>query len=88
MEVWIFHGINAQFASGVFSSKQKAEKWILDNKLSGILTWYPVDTGVYDWALLNGFFEIKKIEQESPSFIQKFTSGSQMHFHYENGESD
>ncbi|TLV03583.1 DUF7710 domain-containing protein [Dyadobacter luticola] len=88
MDIWVFHGIAAQFASGIFSSKQKAEEWILENKLSGILTWYPIDTGVYDWALANEFFEIKKPEQRSSGFIQRFTSGSQMHFHYENGLLD
>lgn len=31
--IWIFHGEKAQFASGVFKSKELAEESILKNKL-------------------------------------------------------
>ena len=56
-----------------------------DEGLSGTLTCYPVDTGVYDWALQNSFFKPKNEEQQAAKFIQKFSSASQEHFHYEDG---
>jgi len=84
--VWIFHGENAQFTSSVFSQKETAEKWITDNQLTGLLTNYPIDISVYDWAIENDLFKAKEARHKSSSFIQKFTSASQIHFHYENGK--
>ena len=51
------------------------------------MTAYPIDEGVYDWALFNDFFNVKKQAQMEPNFIQQFTSASQEHYHYENGTS-
>jgi len=87
-KVWIFHGQGGRFASGVFLSLSKAEDWIKNHKLTGLLTEYPVDEGVYDWALKNDWFEVKKPNQAESTFIQGFTSASQEHFHFENGEKD
>lgn len=83
--VWIFNGENSRFSSGVFKNVEKAEEWIVANKLSGILTKYPLDIGVYEWAIQNDLFSVKKEEQKQPEFIGKFSSASQDHFHYENG---
>lgn len=47
---------------------------------------YPLDTGVYEWAIQEGLFSIKTEEQKQPGFIAKFSSGGQDHFHYENGK--
>jgi hypothetical protein len=86
--IWIFNGANSRFASGVFEDIDKAEEWISKNKLTGVLTSYPVNKGVYDWATENGFFSPKKEEHTSPEFIGKFSSASQDHFHYEEGIRD
>ncbi|MBN8822316.1 MULTISPECIES: hypothetical protein [unclassified Spirosoma] len=86
--VWVFHGEGGRCSSGVFTDKSKAESWISQHQLSGVLTLYPLDIGIYDWSLENGYFEIKKEEQSKPSFIQQFTSGSQEHYHFENGKLD
>lgn len=86
--VWIFNGSNSRFSSGVFSSLEKAKKWIKENKLTGVLTKYPIDEGTYHWAIRNDFFEVKKTNQSEPLFIQNFTSASQEHYHFENGEED
>jgi hypothetical protein len=51
--------------------------------LTGILTRYPLDISAYDWALETGAFRVKKPEQSSAEFIQKFTSASQEHYHYD-----
>jgi len=69
----------------VFSKKAIAEIWIRKHHLSGVLTQYPLDEGVYDWAISNGTFSVKKEEENLPEFIQRFSSGSQDHYHYENG---
>jgi hypothetical protein len=86
--VWVFNGSSSRFPSGIFSSKARAESWILTNRLSGILTRYPLDEGVLDWAIKQGLFSPKKSSEREPAFIQKFTSGSQEHYHYEDGKLD
>jgi hypothetical protein len=83
--ILVFNGPGSGFPSGVFSQQNIAETWIKTRGLSGILTCYPVDTGVYDWELQSGFFRPKNEEQQTAAFIQKFSSASQEHFHYEDG---
>jgi hypothetical protein len=84
--IWVFNGAGSGFPSGVFSQRKIAEAWIKTRALSGTLTCYPVDTGVYDWALQSGFFRPKNEEQQTAAFIQIFSSASQEHFHYEDGD--
>ncbi|WP_426670215.1 DUF7710 domain-containing protein [Mucilaginibacter sp. McL0603] len=86
--VWVFHGAQGRFASGVFTTLEKAGHWIKKHSLTGVLTEYPLDEGVYDWAIENELFDVKKDNQREPAFIQSFTTASQEHFHYENGEID
>lgn len=83
-QVFVFQG--GPICSGVFSTKEKAEEWIKKYSLTGMLTIYPVDEAAYDWALRMGFFKIKKENDSSPEFIGKFSSASQEHWHYTNGE--
>ena len=54
-------------------------------RLSGVLTLYPVDVGVYEWAIEAGLFSPKKPHEEEPPFIGGFTTASQPHHHYEDG---
>lgn len=81
--VWVFNGAKSSFPSGVFNSREKAEQWIAEYKLEGTLTLYPLDSSVYDFAIANGWFRPKSPHQSLPEFIQRFTSASQEHFHYE-----
>jgi hypothetical protein len=87
--VWIFNKNNAAFSGGVFSELNLAENWVKENSLTGILTKYPLDQGVFDWAVENDMHNIKaeKVADQSkqPNFIGGFTSASQEHYHYENG---
>jgi hypothetical protein len=85
-KVWIFNGPGTQFPSGVFASREKAEKWIQHYGLSGTLTAYPIDMSAYDWAIAAGHFVPKREDQRGPEFIQRFSSASQEHYHYERGE--
>jgi hypothetical protein len=83
--VWVFIGTNGTFPAGVFSTRETAEAWITSSRVLGTLTRYPIDLSAYDWCLQYGFFKPKRAEQRAPEFIQKFSSASQDHFHYENG---
>ncbi len=83
---WVFNGAPWQPASGVFSSMILAEDWIHADKLSGLLTAYPLDIGVYDWAIKEKIFHPKKDRDFTAHFIGQFTSASQPHYHYENGK--
>ncbi|MBF7994834.1 hypothetical protein [Rahnella laticis] len=87
-EIWVFNGSMARFPSGLFVSLDNAKEWIKDNKLSGVLTKYPINTGVYDWSIENGFFTPQDEKHKLPSFIASFTCASLDHFHFENGEED
>jgi hypothetical protein len=84
--VWVFTGPNARFPGGVFSSRDKAEAWIAQHKLTGLLTEYPLDSGAYDWAVHQGVFNPKRPDQTSSAFIGSFTSSRMAHAHFENGQ--
>jgi hypothetical protein len=86
--VWVFSGAGGQFLSAVFATVGKAEEWIAKHKLSGVLTWYPLDTGAYEWVIGKGYWCPKKDEQKTPEFIQRFSSTYTGHYHYENGSCD
>jgi hypothetical protein len=84
--IWVFNGDKSRFSSGVFSSQEKAEESIAKHKLSGILTEYPIDILVYEWAIINEYFKPKHDYHTTPKYKQSFTSLRQEHFHYEDGE--
>jgi hypothetical protein len=83
--VWVFNGEGARFPSGVFTSRDLAGAWIERNRLSGILTEYPLDVGVFEWAVQNGLFLPKPAHEQSPKFIGGFTSAHMDHVHFEAG---
>ena len=80
--VWVFQGNEGRFVSGVFSTRAKAEVWILPNRHEGILTKTPVDICTYEWAVEEGHFTPKKPRHFEPGFIASFSSASQEHYHY------
>ena len=84
--VWVFVGEGGPSPGGVFSSRANAEAWIRARKLSGTLTAYPVDEGVFDWALRTGAVTGRARERgDEPPFVGSFTSAVQEHFHYVDG---
>ena len=83
--VWVFNGAKSHTPSAVFRHRSDAEEWISTHKLTGMLTLYPVDRPVYDWAIQKGYFTPKKDYQSSGEFIGRFSSASQEHYHYEDG---
>ncbi|WP_420492131.1 DUF7710 domain-containing protein [Pseudoalteromonas rubra] len=60
-----------------------------NNSLSGVFTPYPLEQGVFDWAIDNDMHNIKpeKIMEKSnqPDFIGGFTIASQAYYHYKHG---
>ncbi len=84
--IWVFSGEEGILPSGVFLDLGAAEQWIATNSLTGILTAYPADYGVYDWAIEKGFFRPSKEYQKTPKFIGRFNSANLQHFHFENGK--
>ena len=83
--VWVFSGAGGAFPAAAFSSRAKAEEWIARHQLDGTLTLYPIDEPVYEWALTRGYFKPKREDQSGARFIQRFSSASQEHYHYESG---
>lgn len=53
-----------------------------------MLSSYPLDVGLYDWAIDKNYFEPKKEYQKESKFIEKFTSASLEHIHFEDGKRD
>jgi len=81
--VYLFHGTGAQFAAAVYESVAQAATDIERHQLSGLLTWYPIGTTVYDYAVGQGFFRPR--EYADGKFIQSFTSAALDHHHFVNG---
>ena len=84
--VWVFNGIQSSFLSGVFSSKEIAETWIGKHSLTGTLTEYPVNIGMYDHAILKGHFRPSKPKHETALFVGRFSGGGIDHAHYGDGK--
>ncbi len=86
--IWCFNG-GGQFPVGLFDDLDKARAWIAHNRLSGVLTAYPLNAGVFDWAVEQGHVTLAlkvKADQNKPDFVATFTSASQQHFHFEVGD--
>jgi hypothetical protein len=81
--VWVFKAERATFPCGVFSSVHAADAWITKYGLTGVLTEYPLDHGVYDWAVENSLFG--RTKPPTAEFVGSFTSQHQKHYHYEHG---
>ena len=81
---WVFNG-GGDFPAAVFSSRELAEVWIAGHRLTGVLTKYPLDVGVYEWAIGCGAFNPKRPDQSDTRFIGRFSSASMEHYHYNTG---
>ena len=82
--IYVFNG-GSSFPSGVFSNFNTAKEHIAKHSLTGVLTNYPIDVFVYDWAIDQGFFTPKRDNQKEAHFIGNFSSASQEHWHFKNG---
>jgi hypothetical protein len=84
--IWVFTGDGPTRAhpSGVFSSKEIAETWIAKHRLSGMLTAYPLDQGVFEWAIERGYLKEHDVSW-SPEHIGRLSLAYQEHSHYVGG---
>jgi hypothetical protein len=85
VSIWVFNGARSTFPSGVFTRHELAEEWIRMHALTGTLTQYPVDTGMYEYAIAARSFTPKKPEHATSEFVARFSGGGLDHWHYENG---
>lgn len=86
--VWVFLGEEGRWPSGVFNARGLAEQWIGENGLTGMLTDYPLDVGVYEWAVAKGFFRPSQPGHASATFIAGFSAARQDHAHFTDGVAD
>jgi hypothetical protein len=90
--VWLFIGEGGVFPGGVFDNFDLAKEWIKKNRLSGVLTAYPLNEGSFDWALRFDCVGMRKEKMEAkkldPKFIGSFSSASQPHFHFTDGVAE
>jgi hypothetical protein len=85
--VWVFHGLHAKFASGVFDNKVDAMRWVERHQLSGVVSEYVVGEGAYDFALAEGRFHPSKPHHGSPEHVARFGPGL-AHTHVTAGKVD
>jgi len=71
--VWIFHGDQARYASGVFLDQATALAWIERHALTGILTQYPAGDGCYHVAIRDGSFRPTKPHHGTPGHVAGFS---------------
>ncbi len=88
--IWVFNGARSRHSGGIFENLDMAEEWIKNNRLSGMLTKYPINKGVFEWADENDLIRMRegKLEEKrkDPIFIGGFTTAAMEHYHYEEGE--
>ena len=83
--VFVFVGEESTLPSAIFLDLNSINRWIASNLLSGSVHKLPINISLYDWTIMKGYFEPKKGYQKEARFIQRFTSASVEHWHYENG---
>lgn len=86
--VWVFVGDTARLPSAVFSTLERAQAWIARHRISGLVTQYPLDVPVIDWAVAQGVYSPKPGDEHDTWKIQTFTSAAQRHYHYVDGSSN
>jgi hypothetical protein len=85
--VWVFHGEEARFASGVFENREAALQWVARHRLTGIVTEYPIGDGCYDVALAQGRFHPTKPHHGTPPHVAGFSPAGP-HVHVRDGYPD
>ncbi|GIF02453.1 hypothetical protein Ari01nite_99170 [Paractinoplanes rishiriensis] len=85
--VWVFHGEEARFASGVFKDRNTALLWVELHELTGVITEYPLGAGCYDFAVAEGLFHPSKPHHGTPAHVAEF-SPSGHHIHVRDGHPE
>ena len=85
--VWIVHGENARFASGVFDREEDGLARARKHGVSGILTEYPVGDGCYDLAIAGQHFRPSRPHHGTSEHVAAFSPGWTKHRHIVGGEA-
>lgn len=87
--IWVFNGDGEtrSFPGGVFSTFEKAVKWIAEYRLSGVLTAYPLDEGAYDWAKRRDVLDEGRATP-TPDHVGRFSTAHQPHHHFVEGKQE
>ena len=83
--VWLFQAVPGAGAGGVFRSLESASAWILRHRLTGLLTQYPLDYGVFDYIVEKGWIKRTKPHLDTPEFMGGYC-GNLHHYHCEDGQ--
>jgi hypothetical protein len=83
--VWVFMGEGAEFPSGIFARKTKAEVWIKDGNLTGTLMVFPLNEGTYQCARKLGILAEDEMGRTDPEYVQRYYSSRQENYHYVKG---
>jgi hypothetical protein len=86
-KVWVFHGEDARFASGVFKDRDTALQWVEQYQLTGVVTQYPLGIGCYDLAVAQGLFRPSKPHHGTPVHVAGFSPAGQ-HIHVRDGHPE
>lgn len=68
-QVYVFMGEAANYPAGIFESKEKAEEVIKRYSLTGILSLYPIDMLLYNWAIEKKFSISKRNIKKAPNIL-------------------
>ena len=80
--IWLIQSSENLNVIGCFMRKHEAETYIFENNLKCMLTKYPINMSVYDWAIQNNFWQPKNDLQKNSKFRAKFNSAYLEHDHY------
>lgn len=87
--IWIFMGEGARFPSSAFVELKDADAWISEHQLTGMLSAFPINQGLFEWAIENDALNMKpetlETKKNDPDFIATCTTASLEHYHYEGG---
>ena len=84
--VWLFHGVHARYASGVFGTLEDGLAWAAGHQVTGILAEHP-HGGAYDVAVREGRFTPSKAHHGTADHVASFSPGLR-HTHLTDGRPD
>ncbi len=83
--VWLFTSASndvvpdAHIPQAAFRTLAAGDRWVRTLKPSGMLTEYPMNIGVFEWATARGVFKPRRDDQRATPFIETFSDASQAH---------
>jgi len=85
-EIFVFYGAASKACVATFSSLKKAQEWIKQHSLSGLVIKFTMDRPGFDLRLAAGSLP-KYLDENDPHARESFVDNS-FHWHYFYGVSD